>query len=63
MWVLENTSSRNGHWNRGWHINKAALIYFGHVVREERGMENYVMFGRLVGRQGEEGQEQDGWTL
>ena len=28
----------------------AALRYFGHVVREERGMENDVMLGEINGK-------------
>ena len=29
---------------------KASLRYFGHVVREERGMENDVMLGEMSGK-------------
>ena len=45
IWVLEK-SSQNGHWHRGWHKQ----LYFGHVVREERGMENDVMLGEMSGK-------------
>ena len=38
-------SSQNGHCNRGWH-NQLFKRYFGHVVREERGMENDVSDAR-----------------
>ena len=39
------TSSKNGHWNRGWH-EQLFKRYVGHVVREERGMENDVSDAR-----------------
>ena len=31
-------------------VIKAALSYFGHFVRKERGMENDVMFGGMRGK-------------
>ena len=40
---------------------KAALSYFGHVVRAG-GMEDDVMLGRMNEREGEEDLDKDGWT-
>ena len=39
---------------------KWSIDLFWHVVREERGMENDVMLGEWVGREGGVGQEQSG---
>ena len=47
-------------------VAQAVVRYFGHaviVVRQERGRENDVMVGEMMEREGEEGQEQDGWTM
>ena len=40
VWVLENIKPE---WTRESRVAQAALRYFGHVVREERGMENDVV--------------------
>ena len=47
VWMLENI--RLG-WTLESSVAQAALRYFGHVVREEREMENDVMLGEMIGR-------------
>ena len=42
VWVFENIKLEM---TLGSRVAQAALRYFGHVVREERGMENDVMLG------------------
>ena len=37
-------------WTLESRVAQAALRYFGHVVREERGMENDVMLGEMSGK-------------
>ena len=37
-------------WTLESRVADAALRYFGHVVREERGMENDVMLGEMSGK-------------
>ncbi|KAI0221995.1 hypothetical protein LSAT2_026737 [Lamellibrachia satsuma] len=44
VWVLENVKPK---WTLESRVIKAALSYFGHVVRKERGMENDVMLGGM----------------
>ena len=39
-------------WTLESRVAQAALRYFGHVVREERGMENDVMLGVMSGKRG-----------
>ena len=45
--VLENIKPE---WTLESRVAQAALGYFGHVVREERGMENDVMLGEMSGK-------------
>ena len=45
--VLENIKPE---WTLESRVAQAALRYFGHVVREERGMENDVMFAEMSGK-------------
>ena len=47
VWVLENVKPK---WTLESRVIKAALSYFGHVVRKERGMENDVMLGGMRGK-------------
>ena len=47
VWVLENI---NPEWTLESRVAQAVLGYFGHVVTEERGMENDVMFGEMSGK-------------
>ena len=47
LWVLENIKPE---WTLESRVAQAALRYFGHVVREERGMENDVMFEEMSGK-------------
>ena len=47
VWVLENI---NPEWTLESRVAQAGLRYFRHVVREERGMENYVMLGEMSGK-------------
>ena len=44
VWVPENIEPERTLESR---VAQAALRYFGHVVREERGMENGVMLGEM----------------
>ena len=44
VWVLENTKPE---WTLESRVAQASLRYFGHVVSEERGMENDVMLGEM----------------
>ncbi len=45
--VLENIKSERTLESR---LAEVALRYFGHVVREDRGMENDVMLGEISGK-------------
>ena len=45
--VLENIKPE---WTLESRVAQTALRYFGHVVREERGMENDVMHGEMSGK-------------
>ena len=45
--VLENIKPE---WTLESRVTQAALRYFGHVVREEREMENNVMLGEMSGK-------------
>ena len=61
VWVLENIKPERTLESR---VAHAALRYFGHVVREERGMENDVMIEEMRGRECESGQcEQHNMTF
>ena len=44
--VLENIKPE---WTLESRLAQAAFLYFGHVVREERGMENDVLLGEMNG--------------
>ena len=46
-WMLETI---NLEWKLESREAQAAVIYFGHVVREERVMENDVMLGEISGK-------------
>ena len=45
--MLENIKPE---WTMESRVAQAALMYFGQVVREERGMENDVMLGEMNGK-------------
>ena len=47
VWVLENIKPE---WTLESRVAQASLRYFGHVVAEERGMENDVMLGEMSGK-------------
>ena len=47
VWLLENIKPE---WTLELRVAQAALRYFGHVVREERGMENDAMLGEMSGK-------------
>ncbi len=47
VWLLENIKPE---WTLESRVTQAALRYFGHVVREERGMENDAMLGEMSGK-------------
>ena len=57
IWIIENIKPE---WTLESRLPKAALSYFGHVVRAG-GMEDDVMIGRMK-REGEEDLDKDGWT-
>ena len=40
---------KTNEWTLESRVARAALIYFGRVVREERGMENDVLLGEMNG--------------
>ena len=58
IWIIENTKPE---WTLESRVPKAALSYFGHVVRAG-WMEDDVMLGRMNGARGEQDQEKDDWT-
>ena len=66
IWIIENIKPE---WTLESREPKAALSYFGHVVRAG-GMEDDVMLGRMNGarrrgrprREGEADLDKDGWT-
>ena len=45
--VIENIKPE---WTLESRVTQAALRYFGHVARQERGMENDVMLGGMIGK-------------
>ena len=47
VWVLENIKPE---WTLQSRVAQTSFRYFGHVVREERGMENDVMLGEMSGK-------------
>ena len=47
VWTLENIKPE---WTLESRVAQAALRHFGYVVRQERGMENDVMFGEMSGK-------------
>ena len=58
IWIIENTKPE---WTLESGVPKAALSYFGHVVRAG-GMEDDVMLGRMNGTRRRRTPRKDGWT-